>query len=259
MLHKLAWDGITGGLVHGKPIQTQRFSREKILISVVIPAHNEEKFVGPCVESIVRASQHVALKQEEVLVLVVLDHCTDRTGAIAKASGATTLTVSARNVGQARAAGAQAAMNAGARWLAFTDCDGVVAPDWLSAQLALCAQGADAVCGTVCVGDWAGYGPNMRHHFAATYFDVDGHRHVHGANLGISAAAYQRVGGFQHLPCSEDVALVESLKSIGATIAWSAAPRVATSARTDFRAPGGFGATLQRIEQEGTWVQPMAA
>ena len=94
------------------------------MIGVVIPAHNEEKFVGPCVESIVRASQHAGLDQEEVLVLVVLDHCTDRTGSIAEASGATTLTVIARNVGQARAAGAQAAMNAGARWLALPELPG---------------------------------------------------------------------------------------------------------------------------------------
>ena len=229
------------------------------VISVVVPAHNEEKLVGSCVESIVRASRHPELNHEDVLVLVVLDHCTDRTGAIAEAGGASTLAVSARNVGHARAAGAQVALAAGARWLAFTDCDGVVAPDWLATQLALCAQGAEAVCGTVCVGDWAGYGSKMRRHFAATYFDVDDHRHVHGANLGVSAAAYRRAGGFQHLPCGEDVALVQSLQEMGVTIAWSAAPRVSTSARTDFRAPRGFGATLQRIEQEGTWVLPMAA
>jgi glycosyltransferase involved in cell wall biosynthesis len=229
------------------------------VISVVVPAHNEEKLVGPCVESIVRAARHAQLNQEEVLVLVVLDHCTDSTGPIAEACGATTFAVSARNVGHARAAGAQAAIEGGARWLAFTDCDSVVAPDWLVTQLALGAQGADAVCGTVCVGDWAGYGSNMQRHFAATYFDVDDHRHVHGANLGVSAAAYRRVGGFQHLPCGEDVALVQALQDAGAVVAWSAAPRVSTSARTDFRAPRGFGATLQRIEQEGAWVLPMAA
>lgn len=228
------------------------------MISVVVPAHNEEKLVGPCIESIVRAAQHTALDQEDVLVLVVLDHCTDSTGSVAQSRGASILTVSARNVGQARAAGAQAAIDAGARWLAFTDCDSVVAPDWLATQLALGAQGADAVCGTVCVGDWADYGSNMQRHFAATYFDVDDHRHVHGANLGVSAAAYRRAGGFQHLPCGEDVALVRALEDAGAVVAWSAAPRVSTSARTDFRAPRGFGATLQRIEQEGGWVLPMA-
>ena len=59
------------------------------------------------------------------------------------------------------------------------------------------------------------------------------------------AQAYQRAGGFEPLACSEDVALVEALQRSGATIAWSAAPRVMTSARTDARARGGFGDTLR--------------
>ena len=46
------------------------------------------------------------------------------------------------------------------------------------------------------------------------------------------------------------MALVEALQQTGASIAWSAAPRVVTSARRNFRAPEGFGATLQRIDLE---------
>ncbi|RYY84013.1 MAG: glycosyltransferase family 2 protein, partial [Comamonadaceae bacterium] len=74
-----------------------------------------------------------------------------------------------------------------------------------------------------------------------------GHRHVHGANLGVSATAYRRAGGFPALACSEDVALVEALKAMGANIAWSAAPRVSTSARANARARGGFGDTLLAV------------
>jgi hypothetical protein len=147
----------------------------------------------------------------------------------------------------ARAAGARFALEAGARWLAFTDADSVVAPDWLSTQLAL---GCDAVCGTVAVRDWGTYGEPMRLHFQATYNDAEGHRHIHGANLGVSAEAYRRAGGFSSLASSEDVALVDALHRQGASIAWSAAPRVVTSARRCFRAPGGFGETLRRIERE---------
>lgn len=229
------------------------------MIGVVVPAHNEEALVGPCVRSIMRAACHAGLHGEEVTVIVVLDDCTDKTGAIACASGAVTLESAARNVGRARALGATAAIDRGVRWLAFTDCDSVVAPDWLAAQIDLGGKGADAVCGTVSVDDWAGYGEKMRLHFSATYFDVDGHSHVHGANLGMTAAAYQQAGGFQPLETSEDVELVESLKRTGAQIVWSAMPRVSTSARLDFRAPSGFGATLERVEQERLWVLPMAA
>ena len=122
-----------------------------------------------------------------------------------------------------------------------------MAPDWISAQL---AQRKDAVCGTVAVRDWGAYGETMRAHYDATYTDADCHRHIHGANLGISAKAYQQAGGFQALESSEDVALVDSLRASGASIAWSAAPRVFTSARRVFRAPGDFGATLARIDPE---------
>ena len=229
------------------------------MIGVIVPAHNEGILVTACLHSIMKACVDPRLDNEPVKVFVVLDSCTDGTEAIADAMGAYTLTTSARNVGIARAAGAKAAIDAGARWLAFTDCDSLVAADWLSLQLAEHAQGADAVCGTVHVGDWGRYGDKMQLHFASTYTDVDGHRHIHGANLGVSAGAYQRAGGFEPLATSEDVALVAALEKTGATIAWSSAPRVMTSARHDFRASGGFGATLQRIHQESQWVLPMAA
>ena len=229
------------------------------MIGVVVPAHNEEDCISACLASILEASCDPHLAQEPVRVFVVLDCCTDGTQLIAEAMGAQTVPVSARSVGFARAAGAQAALEAGARWLAFTDGDSQVAPNWLSAQLAHHAQGADAVCGTIAVADWADYGEKMSVHFGATYVDRDGHRHIHGANLGVSAQAYQRAGGFEAIDSQEDVALVASLEKLGVQIAWSATTRVFTSARPDFRAPGGFGATLQRIHQEGLWVPPTAS
>jgi hypothetical protein len=60
----------------------------------------------------------------------------------------------------------------------------------------------------------------------------------------VSAEAYRRAGGFEALESHEDVKLVGALERAGSSIAWSAAPRVQTSARRDFRAPMGFGATL---------------
>jgi len=214
------------------------------MIGVVVPAHDEEDQIGACLQSLLLAAHCPRLTGEAVLLVVALDACTDGTARIAHGLGAVTLTVQARNVGLARAQGADLALAAGARWLAFTDADTVVAPDWLADQL---AQGSDAVCGTIEVRDWGGYGQPMRRHFEATYTDADGHRHIHGANLGVSAEAYRGVGGFQALASSEDVALVHALHDNGASIAWSAMPRVLTSARSDYRAPGGFGATLRRV------------
>ena len=223
------------------------------MIGVVVPAHNEEAHIGACLRSLLRAAQCPQLNGEKVFAVVVLDGCTDATEAVANALGVMTVAVQARNVGVARARGSQIALDAGVRWLAFTDADSTVAPDWFAAQLAL---GSDAVCGTVAVADWGLYGDPMRRHFAATYTDADGHRHIHGANLGVSARAYRSVGGFQALATSEDVALVTALRANGASISWSASPRVTTSARRQFRAPGGFGATLERVHREAPSLCP---
>ncbi|MDO9402848.1 MAG: glycosyltransferase [Polaromonas sp.] len=216
------------------------------MIGVVVPAHNEEKYIAATLRALQRAAASPRLK-EAVRIVVVLDACTDGTGEIARSLGVHTLQTRAGNVGVARAAGARHALDAGARWLAFTDADTLVHPDWLAEQL---SHASDAVCGTVAVDDWSGYESAMRQHFEDTYTDADGHRHIHGANLGVSAEAYLRAGGFQPLASSEDVALVHALERSGSSITWSASPRVVTSARMDFRAPAGFGATLVRVDAQ---------
>ncbi len=216
------------------------------MIAVVIPAHNEAELAGACLASVQAAATAPELNGEPVMVVVVADSCSDDTAHIVETAGAIAIAVNFRNVGKARAAGAARALDAGARWLAFTDADTVVSRDWLAAQL---RQQADAVCGTVAVEDWHDYGERMRVHYARSYEDRDGHRHIHGANLGVCAHAYRRAGGFPPLQSSEDVALVNALIASGANVAWSAAPRVVTSARRNFRAPQGFGATLLRVDE----------
>lgn len=214
------------------------------MIGVVVPAHNEQACLGACLAAIVQAAAHPSLLAEPVRIVVVLDDCTDGSEAVARGHPVGVLQVRARNVGAARAAGARLLVQAGARWLAFTDADTLVSPGWLAAQL---AQRTQAVCGSVEVHDWSPHGDQgelLRLRFQARYADADGHRHIHGANLGVCAEAYRQVGGFEPLACSEDVALIEALQRSGASIVWSAAPRVVTSARTDARARGGFGDTL---------------
>lgn len=214
------------------------------MIGLIIPAHNEERYLSACLDAVRCAMAHPLLGGEPVETVVVLDACTDGSARYVMQSGCDALIVEARNVGAARSAGAQAMIARGARWLAFTDADSRVAPEWLVAQLALCAEGADAVCGCVSVDDWSMHSPALATHWSRHYRDADGHRHVHGANLGVSAHAYVRAGGFPALACGEDVALVDLLIATGANVAWSAAPRVSTSGRFDARVNGGFGTTL---------------
>lgn len=218
------------------------------MIGIAVPAHNEQALLGRCITALQRAAGHPGLRGEPVQLVVVLDACTDASAAIAAAHGAMPLVVQHRNVGRTRAAGAQALLDAGAQWLAFTDADSEVADDWLVAQLAHHQAGADAVCGCVTVADWSMHSVQVRGRYEAHYRPVDGHRHIHGANLGVQAAAYLRTGGFRPLACGEDVALVHDLEASGARIAWSTTPRVHTSARRQARARGGFADFLLGLE-----------
>lgn len=216
------------------------------MIGICIPAHNEEALIESCLESVAIASQHPDLGGEEVKVVVVLDSCSDGTAAIAQQWPFVTLSVEAHNVGRARAAGVRHLLQHQARWLAFTDADTCVSPDWLVAQLSL---GADVVCGTVGVDSWAEHGQQAqaaRQHFESTYQDRDGHRHVHGANLGVSASCYLQAGGFEARECGEDQALVDRLEGLGATIAWTALPRVRTSGRPYSRVEHGFAGAIRQ-------------
>lgn len=229
------------------------------MLGIVIPAHNEEQHLGACLEAVAEAARHPALAGEAVLPIVVLDSCTDGSADLAARAACLALSVEARNVGVARALGAQELLARGARWLSFTDADTRVSPSWLVDQLSL---EADAVCGTVGVDDWTAHGVHaglLHWHFLQTYHDRDDHRHVHGANLGVSAEAYRRAGGFQQLACSEDEALVRALEATGARIAWSAKPRVVTSARKDARAAGGFASALiQAVAERLAALPPLA-
>ncbi len=116
------------------------------MIAVIVLAHNNEAHLAACLRAVREASRRRRLGGEVVLRLVVLDSCTDGSAAIARACGVHTLPLQVGNPDAARALGAQWASERGARWVAFTDADSVVAPDWLSAQL---ARQGDAAFGHV--------------------------------------------------------------------------------------------------------------
>ncbi len=213
------------------------------MIGVVVPAHNEERALGACLHALQRAAANPRLQGEAVRIVVVLDDCSDHSARIANAAGVQTIAVMCRNVGKARATGAEALLREDARWLAFTDADSVVATDWLADQLSL---EAEVVCGSVAVA-WPPGSEALRRSYERFYCDRDGHQHIHGANLGLTGHAYRKAGGFPPLACREDVALVQALVRLDARIAWSARPRVQTSARRQGKLSGGFADYLTAL------------
>lgn len=87
-------------------------------------------------------------------------------------------------------------------------------------------------------------------------------RHIHGANLGISAAAYTTVGGFAALKLGEDAALVSSLLERKGDVRFAGPPRVATSARWESTIEGGFASVLRGLREQciaEAAVEPLAA
>ena len=58
------------------------------VFTVVVPAHNEEKYVVRCINSIKRAADHFGRPVE---IIVVCNRCTDKTMELAQANGARTL------------------------------------------------------------------------------------------------------------------------------------------------------------------------
>ena len=207
---------------------------------VVIPAHDEVDTLPGAVASVAAAAAEVTA---DVEIVVVLDACTDGTEA-AVPPGVATVVIDSHNVGCARLAGFAGQAVDESIWFATTDADSHVPPNWLSAQSMASATGADAFVGTVTPDDWSGWPADAASSFAESYTDHDGHRHVHGANLGFRSTVYLAAGGFAPLVEHEDVDLVSRLTAAGVAIAWSGQAPVSTSTRRIGRTPGGFAGAL---------------
>ncbi|MGP5338303.1 glycosyltransferase [Psychrobacter maritimus] len=232
-------------------------------IGIVIPAHNEAMTITKCLASVQTAIEQLP-STITATILVVLDSCRDNTLELVKSvqvESAQAKNTKIENadvdylccdyqcVGQVRDLGIRHTIASGATWLACTDADSVVTPDWLIQQIAhIKAQPTDMICGVVSVDSWAHLTPQTRKDYMAHYQDKMGHRHIHGANLSFSAEAYLAVGGFAPLPCHEDVDLVKRFESTGYAITWSNRVRVITSSRLQARATEGFAAFLANLE-----------
>ncbi|OSC25145.1 glycosyl transferase [Mycobacterium vulneris] len=220
--------------------------------AVVIPAHNERAKLPACLRAVLTAALCAPIP---VTIVVVLDNCDDGSDELAGEYGPDVhfISVDVHNVGAARAVGfgyARSLLRDGPKsWFATTDADSRVDPDWLVHQLGV---GADMVLGVVRVTDWRQHNADvvdryMRCYQADTAHGHEDHEHIHGANMGFSARAYWRVGGFRPLPTGEDVDLVERFDAAGYCIHRDTELSVITSARTQARAPLGFAHHLRQL------------
>ena len=231
-------------------------------VVVVVPSRDEQQHLEGCCAALLDAVHAAQAAHPALLVhvVVVLDATTDASADVVRRFPFTVVTIDAGSVGVARASGVRWALQelptvpTELIWVATTDADSRVPPNWLTHQLAS-AEEYGAVFGIVEVDDWSERGVGVAGAWRRAYTPRTGHRHVHGANLGVRADHYLAAGGFPPAGLHEDVELANRLQ-VEVPVLWSSEHAVTTSARRDNRVDGGFALFLDDLDQLGLSTGP---
>lgn len=97
---------------------------ENCLFSVIVPAHNEEQYIGKCLRAIRTAEEQT--ESGSVQIIVVANRCTDKTAEIAAQYGAEVIENQDKCIASIRNAGAKAAAG---EILVTVDADTYIAPE----------------------------------------------------------------------------------------------------------------------------------
>lgn len=183
-------------------------------ISVVIPAYNEEKYIGTTISSL---RQLQRLPDE---IIIVDGSSTDQTVKIAEKAGARVVTVAHKGIGYARQKGLEAATG---DIVAFTDADTTVPKDWLTKlEKFLTLPSVSCVYGTFRVPDgWWPYRVyiNILQPILNQFYFWIGITMAPGQNMAFWREKALQVGGFPiDYKIAEDIEMVRRLKSAGRII-----------------------------------------
>ena len=259
-------------------------------LTVVIPARNEAAALPKTLASLATqcGPDGRRLDIDRFDVVVLANNCNDETARVARelgsVRGSPTVTVveiafaaSIAHVGTARRLLMESAAK---RFLearrprgiiASTDADTRVDSMWIASTIDEMRQ-ADAVTGRISIerDDLASLDRTTRllylrdqvyrrlvSELDAIYDPVahdplPRHGQHFGASFAVTADAYVRAGGVPPNARHEDIAFYESLDRIDARVRHSMRVRVATSARLDARADGGFATFLRGLRTEPT-------
>lgn len=182
------------------------------LVSVVIPALNEEKFLENNLYSIINQ------KFKDFELIVVDNNSTDRTAEIARSFGAKVIFNAVKGVGSARQAGF---MKAKGKIIATTDADNILPRDWLE-TIVKRFEKDDELVGFG--GLFRLYSGPLSARIAVKYlsyhmFKLDkmfAHNwSLIAQNMAVRRSAFIKVGGFKHVQMGEDADLAQRLGKIG--------------------------------------------
>lgn len=178
------------------------------MLSIVVPAHNEEALLGATLTALQAA---VRASGEPTQIIVVDDASTDRTAAIAAEHGAQVVQASVRQIAAARNTGARAAAG---DLLLFVDADTIVPPHLVRVAVETMRGGAvGGGAGAVFEAD----APRWAHRaiaFAALILRTAGW--APGCFFFARRDAFERTGGFdERYFASEEIHLSRALKRLG--------------------------------------------
>jgi glycosyltransferase involved in cell wall biosynthesis len=181
-----------------------------VKFSIVIPAHNEEAFIGACLDSVVRAAKEYENQYE---VIVAINRCSDRTEEIVRSYGALIVYEHSRNMARIRNA---AARRASGDILITIDADSRMSPNALEQIDRFLSRGTYIGGGVAIVPERVSIGILVSLAMLAPY--VLYHR-VSGGLFWCIRRDFEDIGGFdERLVSGEDVDFSKRLRAYGKTV-----------------------------------------
>ena len=178
----------------------------KTHISVIIPAHNEEKYIARCIRSIKKAESEF---KGNVEIIVVCNRCTDRTAEIAESLGARVLTNEDRCIAKVRNTGIASAKG---RIIVTIDADNRMTPGTLSEVYALIRSGRYIGGGAPIRFERYSFPLWLNDIMCRVSFAVTG---LYSGMFWAEKETFDAIGGFVDKKAMEDVATAKLLKEFG--------------------------------------------
>jgi glycosyltransferase involved in cell wall biosynthesis len=192
--------------------------RNKMRFSFVIPALNEEKLIGNCIDSI----KPQLSKEDEIIV--VDNGSEDKTALIAKKLGCRVVKEKEKGISPARNKGASEAKG---DIICFVDADGILTETWLKRAKEHFSKGRCDVIGGMVVFDNKSHVKKLWYntYTALAYLGLFlsklllSRPFVSGNNMVIKKSVFKKVGGFEHV-AGEDIWFSKGLWKLKVEVAF---------------------------------------
>jgi glycosyltransferase involved in cell wall biosynthesis len=181
-----------------------------MIISIIVPAFNEEKLIADSLHSMQQAARSFAQLGWETEIIVCDNNSTDATAALARAGGARVVFEPVNQIARARNSGAAAALG---DWFVFVDADSRPTPE-LFAEVAAQIESGRCLAGGCTVR------LDERHFMSDSGTGLWNlvsriNKWAAGSFIFCQAEAFRKIGGFNlELFASEELDLSKRLKKL---------------------------------------------